>query len=81
MAPETKTSTVFTLVKHEMAVMRQAEAITTTAKRSITLASVLRTMIGTRRRMTTAEAMKERVSLYVTELEIIEILGSREILD
>ena len=80
-AADTKTSMVFALVKHDIAVVRTAEASTMTANRSAMLASVLRTTIGTRRRTTITKAVKDRASLCTTESDNIDTLGSREILD
>ena len=77
-APDTKTSIVFAWVKVDTAVMRSIEAITMTASRSATLASALRTTMGTRRRTTTTEAIKDLVSLCTTESENSDMLGSRE---
>ena len=80
-APETKTSTVLALVKHDTAAIRRAEDSTMTANRSAMLPSALRTTTGTRRRTTTIKAIRDRASLWITESERMDMLGSRDTVD
>lgn len=77
-APPTKTSKVLAFVKLDSAMMSTTDAITIVAILSARLASVLMTMIGTRRATTIEQAISARAIASSNDTEKTETCGSRE---
>ena len=77
-APDTKTSTVLAFVKPDKVVIRMAQANTMTINRSARLASVFRMTMGTRRKVTTKQAISDLVTFSNKDTEKTDTFSSRE---